>query len=79
MHISLWVVAINQNIVQIYYIDRVNESSQRLINIGLEGRRSIGKPKRHHQILKMAVFGTKSGLLLVSCAYSNTIVYVFQV
>ena len=50
-----------------------------MINIGLEGGKGVRKPKREDIVLKVAVLGPKSGLLLVSFLDSKAMIYILKV
>lgn len=56
---------INQNTIQIYDGKDIKLFSKYLINITLKTSQSIEKFKMYNLIFKIAIFGSKSGLLFI--------------
>ena len=73
------VFRVDQDIIKVNYASDVNKSNKCLINVGLEGGRGVRKPKREDIVLKVAVLGLKSSLLLVSFLNSKAIIYILKI
>ena len=69
----------NENIVKVDYIEDVNITTERTVDIGLEGSRGIGQTKGYHKVFEVAISRAKGRLPLVSFPYTNPVVSVTYV
>jgi hypothetical protein len=70
---------INRDVVQIDNTEIINIASQSVIDVALEGRRSIGQAHWHNQELIVSIAGSKGGFPFISFLYSNSIVNVKEI
>ena len=69
-----FVFSINENIIQIYNNKDIKLFHEDLIDIALEGCRSIGQSKKQYLILKVTISGPESSFLLISIANSYPVI-----
>ena len=70
---------VDQDVVEVYDIDRVNEVAESLIDIRLKRSRSISKAKGHNYVFKQAIPSLKCRLLFVLFLNTQPIVYITEV
>ena len=68
------VFGIDEDIIQIYNDKDIEFFYKDLMDVALECCRSVGQSKKHHLILKVAISGLESSLLLISFANSHPVV-----
>ena len=61
-----WIFDIDQYIIQVYDNKNIQLFSQNLVNVSLEGSRSIRKAKRHNLVFKVSVFGLENYLSVIT-------------
>ena len=66
----------DKDVVKVYYIEHINVATKGIVNVGLEGSRSIGQTERHDEVFVVAISRPKGGLPLVSFSYLYPVVGV---
>ena len=69
-----WIVGINQNVIQIHDNKNIQLFSQNLIDVSLEGSRSVRKIKKHDMIFEMTISSLDRRLLFVAFMNSHPII-----
>ena len=73
----MWLVEIfdiDQDIIQIYLNKDIKLLNKDLVDVALKTGKCVEKAKKHHLLLKMAVFGIKSCLSFVTFSNSYPII-----
>ena len=74
-----FVFGVDENIIQIYNDKDIELFRKDLIDIALEGYRSVGQSKRYYLILKVAVSGLEGSFPLISFANSHLVIGIGEV
>ena len=68
------VFGVDEDIIQIHNDKDIKLFRQDLLDVALEGYRSVGQSKRYHQILEVAISGPESSFPLISFANSHLVI-----
>lgn len=79
LRILLAYIAIDKDVVEVYYIVYVDKAYECLVNICLKRRRGVSKAEGHYYILKVTVARTERSLLLVAALNRDPVVSIAKV
>ena len=74
-----WILDVDQDVIQIHHNKDIKLFSKDLVDIALKASGCVGKTKGYYLILKVAVFGAKDYLLLVTFSDFHLMVGISQV
>ena len=72
-------LSINKNVIEIHYHENVKLFGQDLIDVALKCGRCVSQSKKQNLVLKMAIAGPESHLLLIAFPDPHLIVGIGQI
>ena len=74
-----WILGIDQYVIQVYNNKDIQLFSQNLVNVSLEGSRSIRKAKRHNLVFEVSVSGPENCLPFITFTNSHPIIGIDEI
>ena len=75
----VWVLSIDEDVIEVNNDKNIEFLGQNLVNIALETGRCAGQPKKYYLLFKVTILSLESRLLFIVLFYPNLIVSICEV